>query len=114
MARRAVPGSRPTRPRSPRSCAGTSGGPVFRLAVSILGRNSRRMPKTWRGCAVAACPSCAPLRFGARQMFSSWVYRFTFKNTSALKRQARVRRYRAPHVSDQALAAVDDAGSRPL
>ncbi|MBK5298173.1 MAG: sigma-70 family RNA polymerase sigma factor [Vicinamibacteria bacterium] len=68
-------------------------GPVFRLAVSILGQEF--------------APEAEDVRGEAK--FGSWIYRIAFNQ--ALNVKARVR-FRAPHVSDEALStrASQDRG----
>lgn len=77
-------------------------GPVFRLAVSILGQEfAPDAEDVAQDVMLRVHRALASFRGEAK--FSSWVYRITFNQ--ALNVKARVR-YRAPHVSDQALAAV--------
>ena len=49
--------------------------------------------------------------FRGDAQFGSWIYRITFNQ--AVNRKARVR-YRAPHVSDEALAATASPEGNPL
>ena len=77
-------------------------GPVFRLAVSILGQEfAPDAEDVAQDVMLRVHHALASFRGEAK--FSSWVYRITFNQ--ALNVKARVR-YRAPHVSDQALAAL--------
>lgn len=77
-------------------------GPVFRLAVSILGQEfAPDAEDVAQDVMLRIHRALASFRGEAK--FSSWVYRITFNQ--ALNVKARVR-YRAPHLSDQALAAV--------
>lgn len=77
-------------------------GPVFRLAVSILGQEfAPDAEDVAQDVMLRVHHALASFRGEAK--FSSWVYRITFNQ--ALNVKARVR-YRAPHVSEQALAAL--------
>ncbi len=81
---------------------------VFRLAVSILGQGfAAEAEEVTQDVMLRVHRSLASFRGEAQ--FGSWVYRIAFNHTLNVK--ARVR-YRAPHVSDEALAseAAPDAG----
>ena len=84
-------------------------GPVFRLAVSILGQ-----PFAPEGEDVAQDVMLRvhhSLRsFRGEAKFGSWIYRIAFNQ--ALDVKARVR-YRTPHVSDQALATTPSPDRGP-
>ena len=76
--------------------------PVFRLAVSILGQGfAGDAEEVAQEVFLRVHRSLASFR-GDSQL-GSWIYRITFNQ--ALNLKARVR-YRAPHVSDEALAAT--------
>jgi len=76
--------------------------PVFRLAVSILGQ---QFTPEAEGVAqdVMLRVHQAVASFRGESKLGSWIYRIAFN--LALNVKARVR-YRAPHVSDQALATA--------
>jgi RNA polymerase sigma factor (sigma-70 family) len=75
-------------------------GPVFRLAVSILGQQfAPESEDVAQDVMLRVHHSLRSFRGEAK--FGSWVYRIAFNQ--ALNVKARVR-YRTPHVSDQALA----------
>ena len=81
--------------------------PVFRLAVSILGQGfAGDAEEVAQEVFLRVHRSLASFR-GDSQL-GSWIYRITFNQ--ALNLKARVR-YRAPHVSDEALATT--ASPRP-
>ena len=76
--------------------------PVFRLAVSILGQGfAGDAEEVAQEVFLRVHRSLASFR-GDSQL-GSWIYRITFNQ--ALNLKARVR-YRAPHVSDESLAAT--------
>lgn len=76
--------------------------PVFRLAVSILGQEFA--PEAEDVAQDVMLRVHHALRtFRGESKFGSWIYRIAFNQ--ALNVKARVR-YRAPHVSDDALAAT--------
>lgn len=76
--------------------------PVFRLAVSILGQGfAPDAEDVAQEVMVRVHRSLGSFRGEAR--FGSWVYRIAFNQALNVKAHAR---YRAPHVSDQALAAT--------
>jgi len=84
-------------------------GPVFRLAVSILGQEF--VPEAEDVAQDVMLRVHHALRsFRGEARFGSWIYRIAFNQ--ALNVKARVR-YRAPHVSDQVLATTpsQDRGS---
>jgi RNA polymerase sigma-70 factor (ECF subfamily) len=77
-------------------------GPVFRLAVSILGQEfAPDAEDVAQDVMLRVHHALGSFRGEAK--FGTWIYRITFNQ--ALNVKARVR-YRAPHVSDQALAAL--------
>ena len=77
-------------------------GSVFRLAVSILGQEfAPEAEDVAQDVMVRMHRALGSFRGEAK--FGSWIYRVAFNH--ALNVKARVR-YRAPHVSDQALAAL--------
>ena len=83
-------------------------GPTFRLAVSILGQGfSADAEDVAQDVMVRVHHALGTFRGEAK--FGSWIYRITFNH--ALNVKARVR-YRAPHVSDDALATTPSSGSR--
>ena len=84
-------------------------GPVFRLAVSILGQDfAPEAEDVAQDVMLRVHHSLCSFRGEAR--FGSWIYRIAFNQ--ALNVKARVR-YRAPHVSDQALAATPSQDRGP-
>ncbi len=76
--------------------------PVFRLAVSILGPEFKADAEEVAQ-EVFLRVHHALVGFRGESQFSSWIYRIAFNQAVNLK--ARVR-YRAPHVSPDALAAA--------
>lgn len=77
-------------------------GPVFRLAVSILGQPFEADAEdVAQDVMVRVYQSLRSFRGEAK--FSSWIYRVTFNH--ALNVKARMR-FRAPHVSDESLNTV--------
>jgi RNA polymerase sigma-70 factor (ECF subfamily) len=77
-------------------------GPVFRLVVSILGQGfSADAEDVAQDVMLRVHHALSSFRGEAK--FGSWIYRVAFNQ--ALNVKARVR-YRSPHVSDQALAAM--------
>ena len=84
-------------------------GPVFRLAVSILGQEFA--PEAEDVAQDVMLRVHHALRsFRGEAKFGSWIYRIAFNQ--ALNVKARVR-YRAPHVSDQALATTPSQDRGP-
>lgn len=84
-------------------------GSVFRLAVSILGQEfAPEAEDVAQDVMVRVHYALSSFRGDAK--FGSWIYRITFNQ--ALNVKARVR-YRAPHVSDDALAATPSADRGP-
>ncbi len=84
-------------------------GPVFRLAVSILGQAF--VPESEDVAQDVMLRVHHSLRsFRGEAAFASWIYRVTFNH--ALNVKARVR-YRAPHVSDAMLEAAVSADRGP-
>jgi RNA polymerase sigma factor (sigma-70 family) len=76
--------------------------PVFRLAVSILGQQFvPEAEDVAQDVMLRVHHALASFRGEAK--FGSWIYRITFNQ--ALNVKARMR-YRAPHVSDEALSAT--------
>lgn len=84
-------------------------GPVFRLAVSILGQEFA--PEAEDVAQDVMLRVHHALRsFRGEAKFGSWIYRIAFNQ--ALNVKARVR-YRAPHVSEQALATTPSQDCGP-
>ncbi|HYN22769.1 MAG TPA: RNA polymerase sigma factor [Thermoanaerobaculia bacterium] len=84
-------------------------GPVFRLAVSILGQEFA--PEAEDVAQDVMLRVHHALRsFRGEAKFGSWIYRIAF--TQALNVKARAR-YRAPHVSDEVLAATPSQDRGP-
>ena len=84
-------------------------GPVFRLAVSILGQEfAPEAEDVAQDVMLRVHHSLRSFRGEAK--FGSWIYRIAFNQ--ALNVKARVR-YRAPHVSDEALAATPSQDRGP-
>jgi len=84
-------------------------GPTFRLAASILGQGfTADAEDVAQDVMVRVHYALSSFRGDAK--FGSWIYRITFNQ--ALNVKARVR-YRAPHVSDDALAATPSADRGP-
>jgi RNA polymerase sigma-70 factor (ECF subfamily) len=84
-------------------------GPVFRLAVSILGQEFT--PEAEDVAQDVMVRLHAALRsFRGEAKFSTWIYRIAFNH--ALNVKARTR-YRAPHVSDEALSSRPSADRSP-
>ena len=84
-------------------------GPVFRLAVSILGQEfAPEAEDVAQDVMLRVHHSIRSFRGDSR--FGSWIYRIAFNQ--ALNVKARVR-YRAPHVSDDALAATPSEDRGP-
>jgi RNA polymerase sigma-70 factor (ECF subfamily) len=85
-------------------------GPVFRLAVSILGQEFA--PEAEDVAQDVMLRVHHALRsFRGEAKVGSWIYRIAFNQ--ALNVKARVR-YRAPHVSDQVLATTQSPDRGPL
>lgn len=83
-------------------------GPVFRLVVSILGQGfSADAEDVAQDVMLRVHHALSSFRGEAK--FGSWIYRVAFNQ--ALNVKARVR-YRSPHVSDQALAAMPSPDRR--
>jgi RNA polymerase sigma-70 factor (ECF subfamily) len=77
-------------------------GPVFRLAVSILGQEfAPEAEDVAQDVMLRVHHSLRAFRGEAR--FSTWVYRIAFNQALNVKARAR---YRSPHVTEQALAAA--------
>jgi RNA polymerase sigma-70 factor (ECF subfamily) len=84
-------------------------GPVFRLAVSVLGQQfAPEAEDVAQDVMVRVHHALRSFRGEAK--FGSWIYRITFNQALNVKARAR---YRAPHVSDQALAATPSADRGP-
>ena len=99
--------SGPTRPPLPNWCGATA-GPVFRLVVSILGQGfSADAEDVAQDVMLRVHHALSSFRGEAK--FGSSIYRVAFNQ--ALNVKARVR-YRSPHVSDQALAAMPSPNRR--
>src|SRR6185436_3957656 len=84
-------------------------GPVFRLAVSILGQEFAPEAEDVTQDVMLRVHH-ALQTFRGESKFGSWIYRIAFNQ--ALNVKARVR-YRAPHVSDQALATTPSQDRGP-
>jgi RNA polymerase sigma-70 factor (ECF subfamily) len=84
-------------------------GPVFRLAVSILGQAfAPEAEDVTQDVMLRVHHSLHSFRGEAK--FGSWIYRIAFNQ--ALNVKARVR-YRAPHVSDQVLTTTPSPDRGP-
>jgi RNA polymerase sigma-70 factor (ECF subfamily) len=84
-------------------------GPVFRLAVSILGQEfGPEAEDVAQDVMIRMHRALGSFRGEAK--FGSWIYRIAFNHTLNVK--ARVR-YRAPHVSDEALATTPSSDRSP-
>lgn len=84
-------------------------GPVFRLAVSILGQEfAPEAEDVAQDVMLRVHHSLGSFRGEAK--FSSWIYRITFNHALNVKARAR---YRAPHVSDQVLATTPSRDRSP-
>lgn len=77
-------------------------GPVFRLAVSVLGQEFAPEAEDVAQDVMLRVHHALP-SFRGEAKFGTWVYRIAFNQ--ALNVKARVR-YRAPHVSDEVLEAI--------
>jgi RNA polymerase sigma-70 factor (ECF subfamily) len=83
--------------------------PVFRLVLSILGQEfAPDAEDVAQDVMVRVHQALRSFRGEAK--FSTWLYRIAFN--LALNAKARVR-YRAPHVSDEVLAATASSDRRP-
>ena len=82
---------------------------VFRLAASILGQGFAHEAEDVAQ-EVLVRVYHALKSFRGESSFGSWVYRIAFNH--ALNFKARMR-YRAPHVGDDALAALPSGGRSP-
>ncbi len=77
-------------------------GPVFRLAVSILGQEfAPDAEDVAQDVMLRVHHALGSFRGEAK--FGSWIYRVTFNQALNVKARAR---YRAPHTSDQVLVAT--------
>ena len=84
-------------------------GPVFRLAVSILGQEFvPEAEDVAQDVMVRVHHSLRSFRGEAR--IGSWIYRIAFNHALNVKARAR---FRAPHVSDDALAATPSLARGP-
>ena len=84
-------------------------GPVFRLAVSILGQEF--VPEAEDVAQDVMLRVHHALRsFRGEATFGSWIYRIAFNQALNVKARAR---YRAPHVSDRALATTPSQDRGP-
>jgi RNA polymerase sigma-70 factor (ECF subfamily) len=84
-------------------------GPVFRLAVSILGQEyAPEAEDVTQEVMLRVHRSLRSFRGEAK--FGSWMYRIAFNQALNVKARAR---YRSPHVSDQALAATPSQDRGP-
>lgn len=84
--------------------------PVFRLALSILGAAfAGDAEEVAQEVFVRVHHGLASFRGDAQ--FSSWIYRIAFNQAINLKERLR---YRAPHLSEQALAATPSPAADPL
>jgi RNA polymerase sigma-70 factor (ECF subfamily) len=77
-------------------------GPVFRLAVSVLGQAFAPEAEDVAQDVMLRVHQ-ALHSFRGESRFGSWVYRIAFNRALNVKERVR---YRAPHVSEQALAAT--------
>jgi RNA polymerase sigma-70 factor (ECF subfamily) len=85
-------------------------GPVFRLAVSILGQPfAPEAEDVAQDVMLRVHHALRSFRGEAR--LGSWIYRIAFNHALNVKARAR---YRAPHVSDQALATTASPDRDPL
>jgi len=83
--------------------------PVFRLAVSILGQEF--VPEAEDVAQDVMLRVHHALRsFRGEAKFGSWIYRIAFNQALNVKARAR---YRAPHVSDRALASTPSQDRGP-
>ena len=95
-------------PPSPSSYGGYR-GPVFRLAVSILGQEfAPEAEDVAQDVMLRVHHALGTFRGEAK--FGSWIYRIAFNH--ALNVKARVR-FRAPHVSDEALSTTPSQDRGP-
>ncbi len=76
---------------------------VFRLAVSILGQEFAPEAEDVAQDVMLRVHNALP-SFRGDAAFGSWIYRITFNQALNVKARAR---YRAPHVSDDALANAE-------
>jgi RNA polymerase sigma-70 factor (ECF subfamily) len=84
-------------------------GPVFRLAVSILGQEF--VPEAEDVAQDVMVRVHHALRsFRGESRVGSWIYRIAFNHALNVKARAR---FRSPHVSDQALAATPSPARGP-
>jgi RNA polymerase sigma factor (sigma-70 family) len=84
-------------------------GSVFRLAVSILGQEF--VPEAEDVAQEVMLRVHHALRsFRGEAKFGSWIYRIAFNQALNVKARAR---YRAPHVSDQALVTTPSQARPP-
>ena len=83
--------------------------PVFRLAVSILGQEFAPEAEDVAQDVMLRVHHALG-SFRGESAFGSWVYRIAFNQALNVKARAR---YRAPHVSDQALAATPSQDRGP-
>jgi RNA polymerase sigma factor (sigma-70 family) len=84
-------------------------GPVFRLAVSILGQEfAPEAEDIAQDVMVRVHQSLRSFRGDAK--VGSWIYRITFNQALNLKARTR---YRSPHVSDDVLASRPSAERGP-
>lgn len=84
-------------------------GPVFRLAVSILGQELvPEAEDVAQDVMLRVHHSLSSFRGEAR--FGSWIYRIAFNLTLNVKARAR---HRTPHVSDEALATAPSQDRGP-
>jgi RNA polymerase sigma-70 factor, ECF subfamily len=84
-------------------------GPVFRLAVSILGQEfSLEAEDVAQDTLLRVHHALGSFRGDAK--LGSWIYRIAFNQALNVKARAR---YRAPHVSDEALEATPSGDRSP-
>lgn len=84
-------------------------GPVFRLAVSILGQE--HAPEAEDVAQDVMLRVHHALRtYRGEAKFASWIYRIAFNQALNVKARAR---HRVPHVSDEVLAAEPSGDRRP-
>jgi RNA polymerase sigma-70 factor (ECF subfamily) len=84
-------------------------GPVFRLAVSVLGQAFEADAEDVAQDVMVRIHLALPT-FRGDARFGTWVYRIAFNHALNVKARAR---FRAPHVADAALDATPSPGAGP-